>query len=332
MTLIRTVHDDKHPYAILNLTIAKDNRLSAKAKGIWLYAFSQSNDWKFYLREMINHFSDGRDSISSGLKELESCGYLYRYQEKEEGRFGDYCYMFFETPKTEEEFKKCLPKTDFPDTADPNSGNPTLTSIKYNKYKKTSPSRASQNETCQPEPEPDPNEGLEQELGLVDLDLELGNREVEDALRSTGLEVEDCKKLWYTLVKQFGDTTIPQRLQAIRLTHEALKRNDKIQNPIAYMIAGCKKRLKEIAVKRTETPVTSKTDTHQCQHTSNNLNALTELKKWDMRKTEKGYLLHVGNDYVEFALGSHAKRFEVAERNFINQVRNFLKETGGKIL
>ena len=79
MTQCRVVHDKKNPYLTINTTITKDDRLSWKAKGIWLYAFSQKDDWKFYLKELQRHSTDGRDSLRAGLKELEKAGYCTRY-------------------------------------------------------------------------------------------------------------------------------------------------------------------------------------------------------------------------------------------------------------
>jgi hypothetical protein len=110
MTLCRTIH--KENYSTVNNTIIKDNRLSWKAKGIWLYAFSRPDDWIFYVADIIKQSTDGRDAVKAGLKELEEAGYLLKYQKKnKDGTWGEMEWIFYETP---EELKKSLPQTENP--------------------------------------------------------------------------------------------------------------------------------------------------------------------------------------------------------------------------
>ncbi|MCF1193249.1 helix-turn-helix domain-containing protein, partial [Mangrovimonas sp. AS39] len=110
-SLCRVVHNKN--YTIINNTICKDNRISYKAKGIWLYAFSRPDDWNFYLCDIMNQSSDGKDSVSSGLSELENSGYLKRERTKDKkGRFSGWTYIFYETPR---EIQKISPKREKPD-------------------------------------------------------------------------------------------------------------------------------------------------------------------------------------------------------------------------
>lgn len=123
MTIFRVEH--RNNYTVVNNFICKDNRLSWKAKGIWLYAFSRPNDWEFNLTDLINQSTDGRESVSSGLKELEQAGYLQRQQKREDGKFSKADWVFYETPQ---ELKKCLPNTENPFAVNPPSGNQPLLS------------------------------------------------------------------------------------------------------------------------------------------------------------------------------------------------------------
>lgn len=117
MSIYRVVHNRDNPYTVVNTTIVTDNRLSWKAKGIWLYAFSRPNDWQFHENDLINRSADARHSVRSGLKELEQVGYLYRKQIRDEkGRLGDSDWIFFETPKTKEEIEKMFPSSENPST------------------------------------------------------------------------------------------------------------------------------------------------------------------------------------------------------------------------
>lgn len=54
----------------------KDKNLSLKAKGLYCYLFSLPEDWKVHKKEIVTHFSDGKDSLNSAFKELEHFGYL----------------------------------------------------------------------------------------------------------------------------------------------------------------------------------------------------------------------------------------------------------------
>lgn len=123
MTIFRVQHNKD--YTVINNFICKDNRLSWKAKGIWLYAFSRPDDWEFYQKEMMSHSIDGEDSFRSGLKELEKYGYLVRNKKKDsQGKFS-YDWTFHEKPI---EIKEILPDAGFPDLDSPPLVNPVLLS------------------------------------------------------------------------------------------------------------------------------------------------------------------------------------------------------------
>ncbi len=114
MTQCRVIHDKNNPYLTINTTIAEDSRLSWKAKGIWLYAFSRKDDWKFYISDLIKRSADGQKSLSAGLKELEDFGYLCRFKKRnEKNQFDGWEWIFFETCKSREEIKIMFPTTPF---------------------------------------------------------------------------------------------------------------------------------------------------------------------------------------------------------------------------
>ncbi len=124
MAIFRTVHNKN--YTTVNNFICKDNRLSWKAKGIWLYAFSRPDDWVFYMKDLEKHATDGKDSLRSGLRELQECGYLVKNQQRTaDGSFSNMEWNFFETPQ---EVKKCLPETENPFTDNLFTANPPLLS------------------------------------------------------------------------------------------------------------------------------------------------------------------------------------------------------------
>lgn len=110
MTFFRAEH--KKNYTVVHNFIITDKRLSAKAKGIWLYAFSRPEDWIFHLNDIVNNFTDGKDSIKAGLKELEEFGYLHREQNKRpDGKFSKVEWVFYESPRG---IKIISPQAGFP--------------------------------------------------------------------------------------------------------------------------------------------------------------------------------------------------------------------------
>ena len=70
----RTVKDKN--YTVTDNAMILDERLSAKAKGIFIYLLSLHPDWDLYVIELVAHFTDGIDGIRSGLKELQALGYV----------------------------------------------------------------------------------------------------------------------------------------------------------------------------------------------------------------------------------------------------------------
>lgn len=89
-------------WVVIDKEAAHDASLSWKAKGLLLYMLSMPDDWEFYVSELKNHASDGRDSTASGLKELEKAGYLVKTKKRdEEGKFKGYDYNLFEIPLPE---------------------------------------------------------------------------------------------------------------------------------------------------------------------------------------------------------------------------------------
>lgn len=67
---------ENYSYIIVNKTVMNDKRLSATAKGIMFYLLSLPDDYEFNESELTKYFTDNKDSIHSGIKELIRFGYL----------------------------------------------------------------------------------------------------------------------------------------------------------------------------------------------------------------------------------------------------------------
>lgn len=72
--------------------VLNDNRLSAKAKGVYAYIFSKPDNWDFSIERTSKDFTDGYKAISSGIKELEVLGYIER-KKQNNGRNTYYIYQ-----------------------------------------------------------------------------------------------------------------------------------------------------------------------------------------------------------------------------------------------
>ena len=64
--------------------VLNDTNLSWKAKGLFVYLWSQSDEWDFYESEVVKHSTDKIASLKSGLKELEQQRYLKRQRKRDD--------------------------------------------------------------------------------------------------------------------------------------------------------------------------------------------------------------------------------------------------------
>ncbi|UFJ41344.1 helix-turn-helix domain-containing protein [Brevibacillus humidisoli] len=113
-TLVRVVKRENN-FVQIDKTPINDKRLSWKAKGLLVYLLSKPDDWTIMIDDLVKHAKDGRDSVRTGLTELEQNGYLLRYQRrKDKGEFGSMEYHVFELPQTEIPFTVRLEGDDSP--------------------------------------------------------------------------------------------------------------------------------------------------------------------------------------------------------------------------
>lgn len=93
------VYKESGNFVTVHKSFIHDDNLSWKAKGILLYLLSRPDDWRIYETELNKHSSDGRDSLRTGIKELEQAGYIHRTRRRnEKGQLREYEYQVFEKP------------------------------------------------------------------------------------------------------------------------------------------------------------------------------------------------------------------------------------------
>lgn len=99
MPVIRVKKNEN--YTVMSNFHLRDMRLSNKAIGLMCKMLSLPDSWDYTVNGLSAICKDGRDSISSQLKELEAAGYLRRAQTRAQGKFGDVEYILTEKPLTE---------------------------------------------------------------------------------------------------------------------------------------------------------------------------------------------------------------------------------------
>ena len=86
--MARLIKKDRGNYTNVSNTLIRDKRLSWKARGIFIYLWSQADEWQFYVSEIATHATEGERALRSGIKELENFGYLKRvHSHSENGSF-----------------------------------------------------------------------------------------------------------------------------------------------------------------------------------------------------------------------------------------------------
>ncbi len=78
----------KRGFVIVDNKLARDKKLSLKAKGLMLFLLSLPDNWEIRISVLKNQMLEGRDSISSGINELVKGSYVRKTKyRKENGQF-----------------------------------------------------------------------------------------------------------------------------------------------------------------------------------------------------------------------------------------------------
>lgn len=81
--------------------LLNDSKISFKAKGLYAYINSKPDNWDFSIDRMSDQTKEGRDSIRSGIKELEDAGWLQRTPARQkDGTFQGYDYFILDSVKS----------------------------------------------------------------------------------------------------------------------------------------------------------------------------------------------------------------------------------------
>ncbi|GIO33756.1 hypothetical protein J2TS6_48970 [Paenibacillus albilobatus] len=117
---VKKTGKDPPPFTRIANESLQDERLSFKARGLLAYMLTKPDHFRFYLDELMKHTTEKKDSIRSGMKELEQLGYVHRYAVKNErGKIMSWELDIYESPSLR-------PESGFPVVE-----NPTLVTNDY---------------------------------------------------------------------------------------------------------------------------------------------------------------------------------------------------------
>ena len=116
-------------FTVINNTALHDERLSWKALGLLIYLLSKPDDWRTSSEQLTQVHSDGRDTVRSGLKELETLGYLQRTRTRGVGGRWVHETVIYETPRVpetpkESQFLETLKESQFSQSGKSGAGQP----------------------------------------------------------------------------------------------------------------------------------------------------------------------------------------------------------------
>ena len=116
-------------YTVMSNYHLRDKNLSCKACGLLSKMLSLPEEWDYTTRGLAMICKDGVDSITTALKELETCGYLIRRRRRDEkGHVTDTEYVIYERPRdappVEKEVESFTSRRGTPHPASPDTGSP----------------------------------------------------------------------------------------------------------------------------------------------------------------------------------------------------------------
>lgn len=117
-TVVRTEHNKDNPYVMMDRSIFDNKKLSFKAKGLLGYLLSRPDNWRVIVGDLVNHATDGKESVRTAMDELKRHGYM-RLEKRNNDQTGlfEWTYIVYEKPYT-----------DYPDMVKPDMDNPLLLS------------------------------------------------------------------------------------------------------------------------------------------------------------------------------------------------------------
>lgn len=113
-------------YGVTPNELLNNKGISFRAKGLYGYIQSKSDDWDFSAEKIARQSKEGLDAIKKSLIELEDAGYLQRVKVHNEKGYFETEYILYEKPIQDKPIKG-KPTVDFPPSVNPpNNSNKDL--------------------------------------------------------------------------------------------------------------------------------------------------------------------------------------------------------------
>ena len=183
-------------FTIIQNTIIRDYRTSAKERGLFLTLCSLPDNWNFSEDGMAKIMKDGKDAIHGILMELEGHGYIKRYKTKDShGRF--------------ESIVQIYPEGDAPNDTDDDYTNTTSEPSEKNGFTVTeNPSRSTQHGDTATDKQPQYNTINKSNKSKTN------NQECVEIVHTLGNQ-SLSKTDYDDLVRQFGKNNVDYQIQRI---------------------------------------------------------------------------------------------------------------------
>lgn len=106
----------------------RDPHMSAKALGVLVYLASHAAAYNLTVQQIVAQKANGRTSMRSALRELETLGYLVRHSRRKGGKFAEFDFEIVEYPVQDRRQVLCSGKPDdgFHAADNPSAGNVQL--------------------------------------------------------------------------------------------------------------------------------------------------------------------------------------------------------------
>lgn len=137
-TILRQAH--KKSYTVIANSLAQNNSLSLRARGLMLYLLSLPDDWEIHVNHLVKIMKEGREQITAIVQELKEAKYIHHHKM---GFKDGWQYFVFDAPTQDDAFKEFLRTIRVSEEfANPNySGNTPPLQSTYSKYKRSSSSQ-----------------------------------------------------------------------------------------------------------------------------------------------------------------------------------------------
>lgn len=114
MSIIRTYHNKKNPYVMINKVSLWDSNLPLDVIGLWARLLSRPDDWQISIIELAQSCGCDKKRLYRILNILIKQGYAYRHQTKDEhNKFNKVEYYVFEEWTSDEQIKEMFPQSAF---------------------------------------------------------------------------------------------------------------------------------------------------------------------------------------------------------------------------